>query len=525
MSPVSAKHFDIALVGSGIASTLTLLKLSEKLLKENRTGKKIQIAVIEKEGEFWTGIAYGSRSTVNSLIISSLKDFIHAEDKAPYIRWLETNRHKWIHHLKMEGGETAAKWVRNNESLLDNKQWDDIYIPRYLYGKYNSEKVLAALEALKKENIAEVTMLQAEVTDIIPTDDGLYEIVLETPENKTGSIIAKRPVVAVGSPPVKSILSKESAARKEHFHLNDIYVPCELSNLKKIQAVLQNIKEKEKRNILVMGSNASSLEFLYLLNNRPELRNLVNKIVIFSHSGMLPYKITNEDTGFHFEQLEQLKEREGVSALDLINSIKKDIQRAEDQKINIANIFVNASAIVVEIIKKMDIVQQEEFFCHHGMTFTKLIRRAGHEYRGAADELVADGKLEMVKGVFHEVIPSSAGSAFAEATYAKKSGTENIAYPLPFAVSINCGGFEELHLSSSRLISNLVNKKVCQVNSTQRGFYVNEQFEANKDLYIIGPLVGGNFNSKIRFWHAESAPRIFGLAISLAQILSDSLFQ
>jgi uncharacterized NAD(P)/FAD-binding protein YdhS len=186
-------------------------------------------------------------------------------------------------------------------------------------------------------------------------------------------------------------------------------------------------------------------------------------------------------------------------------------------------VLVAASALVVQLFQHMDLAEQEAFFCQHGMTFTKLMRRAGREYREAADGLAAGGKLAMVKGVFRGLSASAAGSGFVSASYAETETGTSRTHPLPFAVVVNCGGFEELNASSSRLVCNLVKNNVCQVNQTNRGFLVNERLEANRNLYVIGPLVGGNFNRKIRFWHVESAPRIQGLAGLLARTLFESL--
>jgi hypothetical protein len=47
--------------------------------------------------------------------------------------------------------------------------------------------------------------------------------------------------------------------------------------------------------------------------------------------------------------------------------------------------------------------------------------------------------------------------------------------------------------------------------------------EASKNLYVIGPLVAGNFNSTVRFWHVENAARIVGLSKLLAESLTQSL--
>ena len=61
-------------------------------------------------------------------------------------------------------------------------------------------------------------------------------------------------------------------------------------------------------------------------------------------------------------------------------------------------------------------------------------------------------------------------------------------------------------------MSNLINKGICKVNSTNKGLIVNEDFEANDNFYVIGPMLGGIFNNKIRLWHVENAKSIFRIA-------------
>ena len=88
---------------------------------------------------------------------------------------------------------------------------------------------------------------------------------------------------------------------------------------------------------------------------------------------------------------------------------------------------------------------------------------------------------------------------------------------------MNCGGFEDLEESSSRLIHNLVSKNICRVNNTKRGVEVSEEFEANKNLYVMGPLLGGIFNKKIKYWHVENAKRVHALSSMLSEVIVDSL--
>jgi uncharacterized NAD(P)/FAD-binding protein YdhS len=42
--------------------------------------RKVKILVIDKAEEFWVGIPYGNRSGFNSLIVTSLKDFLSIDE-------------------------------------------------------------------------------------------------------------------------------------------------------------------------------------------------------------------------------------------------------------------------------------------------------------------------------------------------------------------------------------------------------------------------------------------------------------
>ena len=130
----------------------------------------------------------------------------------------------------------------------------------------------------------------------------------------------------------------------------------------------------------------------------------------------------------------------------------------------------------------------------------------------------------MVSGEFRRLEPFPSAKRWMSAVYAIPESQAEVTYRAPFCITINCGGFEELAPSSSRLINSLLDNGICKVNRTNRGFLVNERLEAGENVYVIGPLLGGNFNENVRYWHVESASRIAGLAELLAESLCDSLY-
>jgi len=277
-------------------------------------------------------------------------------------------------------------------------------------------------------------------------------------------------------------------------------------------------------NILIVGSNASALEVLYLIAYRPDIRKLIESVVVLSRTGKLPYKICDEAVSFDLAALRSVCECPHSSAADVIAAIRSDVQRAEEMELNVADLRDAVGAAVGRALAMLDSGEQERFVCEHGVHYSRLMRRAGRDTRNAADELSNTGILTTVKGELRkfESLPSGTGPKLA--TYAVSGHEPEITHRVPFSVTINCGGFEELECCSSRLIKSLISNRLCTVNSTNRGFLVNERLEASEQCYVIGPLLGGNFNSACRFWHVESASRISGLAKLLAESLSSSIF-
>jgi hypothetical protein len=57
------------------------------------------------------------------------------------------------------------------------------------------------------------------------------------------------------------------------------------------------------------------------------------------------------------------------------------------------------------------------------------------------------------------------------------------------------------------------------MNLSRKGIEVNEKFEAAPNIYVFGPLLGGNMNKLIHFWQLENAARLSYLAPYLAKEL------
>ena len=496
---------DISILGSGIATSLTLVEVFGRLL-DAPGPHPLSIAVVEKSHEFWKGIPYGSRSSVNALTITCVEDFVNETERPVFFRWLKDHKDEWAAWYRANGGITAARWLENNLSLIDREDWKTVYIPRFLFGNYLAEKVTRMLQAVEDKGLARVRLIQAEAIDVIVNPGGLHEITLEHSDGIRSVLTTRKLVVSTGSAPVRKMCDPTGA---DVAYINDIYEPSVAASIQKLECALAH-SGPGGRNVLVIGSNASSIELLYLLEGLPRLRELMDQLVIISPSGILPYHTSTEvlDT-YPMPALGALTD---YTIETLVSAATQDIRLALRDGANMDYI----GAIIKHTLALMDVLDEDakrQFYAIHGVRLRDLFRRAGPEYRGAADLLIHTEKVSLLKGRFLSTHTTENGAAF---DYQDGTTGQEITHPLSFRVIINCSGSDNLDQSPSRLLHNLVHRQICRMNLSGKGFEVNERFEAAPNLYVMGPLLGGNMNKLIHFWQLENASRLTYLAPYLA---------
>lgn len=504
---------DISMIGSGFATTVTLIEVLDKLLNNPLRSKKLTVIVIEKYHEFWKGIPYGNRSSINALTITSVHDFIYEPERPLFFEWLKSNKNDWISYYKERGGTIADSWLKNNLTLIENSAWETIYIPRFLFGNYLSQKFISLLKAAEEKHLVEIKLIQAEAIDIKVIAGGLHEIILEHPDNKLSKIISRKLVVATGSAPVKKMYE---IAGNTTFYINDMYEPSVSDNINILLTNLNNTSEVGERNILIIGSNAGSIELLYLIQGMTELRELINKIVIISTSGSLPDYISTEILTDHpTPNLDKVKESGDYTIEKLVEGAALDIALAVKDGANMDYVatIISKTLTLLEVLGEG---AKKLFYAIYAIRLRDMFRRAGPEYKNAAQLLIDFQKVIMVKGIFLNISSSEKGSFL---NYLDIETSQQRTHPIDFKTIINCSGSADLDRSSSRLLFNLVNKNICRMNLSRKGFEVNEKFEAAPNIYIIGPLLGGNVNKLIHFWQLENAARLTYLAPYLAKEL------
>jgi uncharacterized NAD(P)/FAD-binding protein YdhS len=503
---------DISLIGSGFASTVALTELLNGLITNPHPPKKLFVTVIEKYPEFWKGIPYGMRSSVNTLTINSVFDFIYEPERPLFFEWLKSDKNDWISYYREHGGTTAFTWLKNNLPLIENEEWENIYVPRFLFGNYQSHKLRGLLKKAEEKQLVEIKLVEAEAIDINVMAGGLHEIILEHSDHKLSKILTRRVVVATGSAPVEKM---SGMTGDKIIYVNDIYEPSVSENLNTVYRKL-NASGAGEGNILIIGSNASCIELVYLIQGNTEFRERIDKIVIISTSGSLAFNTSTEILRDHpTPNLDKLKASDDYTIEKLMEAAALDIKLAVQNGANMDYV----ATIIRQTIAFLEVLGEDAkklFYAIYAIRLRNMFRRAGPEYRNAAQILIDIQKLIIIKGSYLNIYPEEDGVFL---NYLDIETDQERTCPVNFKAVFNCSGSADLDSSSSRLLYNLVNKNICRMNLSRKGFEVNEKFEAAPNIYVFGPLLGGNMNKLIHFWQLENAARLSYLAPYLAKEL------
>ncbi|MBT8257434.1 MAG: FAD/NAD(P)-binding protein [Bacteroidia bacterium] len=522
MNNTSNKNIiDITFIGSGISTSFTLIALLESLQGHSSSAKPLKIALIERDPEFFTGLAYGPRSGSSALLITSLADFLpEGPVRDEFISWLNLNKKELLDELKHDGGDLSLNWIRTHRDEIEAGDWLDIYIPRRFFGKYIREKVEKVIRETEKQFPVELIYIQEEVIRVHEKGTGFELEFLSDSEN----LFSEKVVVSVGIPPVNTYWDPEDEARyaEQACLIRNPYSTGLSNNLDKIESYLA--KRNDPSNVLIIGANASAMEMIYKLNDRPGIRYRLGKFKIVSPQGELPNSAQDDFTRmvkFIPENLLALRNNEKLTAWDIYKAANLDLDAAEHRDFGTAISETPISTAFLSLLGKLDDQELKSFACHYGNEIGKRQRRAGKHYTDIVDHLMAQNRINNIKGYFNGISPGDHhdGVIFE---YRNDNGKLTKTHPEPVHLLISCAGAKTLENKPlTSLLEQLMADGLCKPNPSKRGFIVDNKMQAVPGLFISGPLLAGNVINGVPYWHLEHCGRI----IALSKALGNELFE
>ena len=518
VSRASSELFDVVFVGSGLSATYTTIRTLEQLLAEP-TESAVRLATVERAEEFHTGIPYGARSGPNALLITSLRDFIPSPEREAFVAWLDANRSWMLDAFGDTGGKLSAAWLASNARAVQAGEWLDLYVPRYLMGLFLKDRVGSLLARAEAAGVAHHRFIRDEVVNVSREETG-YQVHLAG----GNQIATQRVVLAIGMPtPVSQFASTTAANDDSCCLVDDPYVPGADVTVNRIREHLQTRALASP--VLILGSNASTMEMLFRLNDDEEINQKISCFYVVSPRGALPERIVdpNPTISFHAANLEQLRGT-ATTAHSIYEAARHDIDAGTAQNLTISDTLGPILRAMLPVVNHLDDAEKLEFAGVWGSELGRHQRRAGTEYSDLVEALQASGRLTLMSARF--VGPGTATAEGMRFRFRSDEAADDAVaeHEVFMSVMINCTGSGSLNAAGAAgLIQNMVDGGLVQVNPSARGLVLNDDLAAGQGLHVIGPLMSGNVIRRDAVWHMEHCGRIISYGGQLASTLVQDL--
>lgn len=500
----------LVIIGAGASGAHTLLSLLAELSSAaRRAPQPLRICVIDRDPQFFTGIAYGDRSGSTALTLSTLHEFLPDEERARFVEWVAARQ-------VLQDASIDSAWVQRHLAEITEGRWDQLFIPRRLYGAYLADRARTAMLAAQADGVAEFALISADVTAVAPSNDG-YRVAASARDGRVVQIDAATVVLAIGSPPARRLAVRDGLTDDL---VHDVYDPGLDATVEGLRRRLADLPV-DGREILVVGGNAAALEFV--LAGQGIVRDLRARLTVLSPSGR-PRHWRRKKTGeiAHLDAVTALRSKasagERVTAAMLYESVRSDLQDAVDSGTDLAV----TRALFEAIPSFLGFLHDEDraaLVARYGPAITALLRQDCGDAVDILEASVATGAVVFEAGRY--LACRREGRYFRVITTDDR-GRQSL-LDTRFGAIVGATGFERVSDTRSPLIRHLLQTGIVDASSSDAGLRVDGRFRAAPGLFVIGPLLAGNAHPNMLIWHAESVRRIMAIASEAASCIAREL--
>ena len=512
------KSKKIAFIGAGIATSYTLIPFLEKLEKSPTI--PLHLYIIDKSNDFFKGMPYGERSGKSVLLIQDLKNFISEPHRTHFKAWLDEHIDALTKEFKMHGGHYAADWVEKNRPLYSKGQWDDLYIPRFFFGKYIDKEVLDRMNRLVAQKRLTVEYIEKEAVSLTKKE-AQFHIRFQDDSN----LIVDKAVLSIGSLPYKKLYEKPIKNTQNALYIKEPYGVGMEANMAQIVDFVKARKAQHlPTKIAVLGANASGLEMIYKICDKLPMEDYDTSFATLSSHGVMPDGTVDQEKAKAFAPLHlmALAKEEELTAESISEAAHKDIDAAEAQDIGAATSVGIISKGFGALLPRLSKEELLKFACFYGNQIGRRQRCAGNHYLSVVDALTKKARFEHIKGRFLHLEENASGLQLTyETTDKALDGSEG---KETFHIVVNCLGSVNLTAEDlSPFLKGLIADGLCTPNPSHIGFQIDEKMQASENLFVAGPLLAGNQIEDKIFWHLEHCMRIIWSSQALSKNLMASI--
>ena len=499
---------DLAIVGAGASAAHTLLALLTELSSTDFDHlRPARIIVIDRDPQFFSGVAYGRRSGRASLTLSTLHGFLPEHERDRFIAWCDRRERL---------GRTAdPAWLARHLPHIAAGRWAELFIPRRLYGEYLESCVDAAIQDAQSEGVADVALLNAQVTSIERTDGRLL-VTADDGDGHVTQIDAAAAVLAIGSPATRR-LPTDGFTSDGVFH--DVYDPSLDATLARLHDRLVDLPVHDRR-ILVVGGNASALEFVSV--SRDVVRTLDARLTVLSPSGRpRNWRRRRDGEVAELPAIEALRTRvakDQITAAELYDAVAADVRAAEAEGTDLAAVRDIVAAIPF-FIGLFDEEERAALATRYGLAITNLLRQDSADAVDVLESSIESGVVDFAAG---RLVNCRADDRYFNVTVRDHQGRERL-LDTRFGAVVGGIGFEGVSHTRTPLIEGLLSSGLVEASSSDAGLRVDSEYRAAPGLFVVGPLLAGNAHPGWLIWHAESVRRIMAIAPAAASCIAREL--
>jgi uncharacterized NAD(P)/FAD-binding protein YdhS len=504
---------DLVFVGAGASTAYVLMALLAALC-QSPPAAPLRIAVVERAADAFSGVAYGSRAARASLLITPLRDFLPPDELRLFTSWLAENKHRAFDEFLAVDGAVSARWWDRHRAAVARDEFDDLYLPRYVFGDYLVERTHRAIAEAAAAGVATTEVIQDDVVSAQPAGPG-YRVSCRGRE-----LLARRVVLALGCSPVQPRLPDRDEATSAAL-VDDPFGGMDAAMARVERALSRPGIGDRPPHVVLIGGNAGAMDMLYQLSNSPVVTGRGTRISILSPRGELPERIgaAREPVDFRAERLQTLRGQDSVRAAVVYEAALEDLARGRAEGLSVCDTLRPISDGVVGVLPRLSTDEALDFAGHWGVQLGRHQRRAGWEYYEVVEELTAAGRLDVVAGSCTGV--RSAGSSGVLVEF-RRDGMD-LRLPPADAV-INCGGpVKHVGDAVPSLVAGLIEQGVCRPARHGTGLAVDETLAAAPGMFVMGPLLAGNLVNGAPVWHMEHCGRISAFGTLLGRELAATL--